>query len=521
MSMQNLKNTSSRFPHLLFGGCLLLLSCHNNDLKKQTDEKPNILFLFADDMTYTAIHALGNSEIITPNLDRLVHNGVTFTNTYNMGGWNGAVCAASRAMIISGRSIWRANQFRKNWGKEDTTYVNQSWGKLMEQAGYDTYMSGKWHVDAPVENVFQTAKHIRPGMPGDTWHHHEMVRQFNEVIGKKRIDGQLVQAADVMPVGYNRPLDENDKSWSPTDTTFGGFWEGGKHWSEVLKDDALEFIDQATSKDTPFMMYLAFNAPHDPRQAPQSYFDKYPLENISVPKSWLPEYPFKDDIGNGPGLRDEALGPYPRTEYAIKKHLQEYYAIITHLDTQIGEILDALEASGKMDNTYIFFTADHGLAVGKHGLLGKQTMYDHSIRPPLMMMGSTIPKGQKVTNDIYLQDIMATSLELAGIEKPAYVEFNSLLSQAKGTQKEGSYDAIYGAYIDLQRMIRKDGYKLIVYPNIKKILLFDLEKDPEEMENLADLPEQKTRVKNLFGDLMTLQKEMEDDLDLTAIYKEI
>lgn len=502
-------------PFLLF---LLLLCCGCTSTNESVTsaDAPNIVFLFADDMTYTAINALGNSEIQTPNLDRLVKNGTTFTNAYNMGGWNGAVCAASRAMMISGRYVWDAYDFRKNWNKKDTVHYQQSWGKIMERAGYDTYMTGKWHVDAPAEKVFQNVKHIRPGMPGDEWDHYKMVRQFANVVGRTEIDGKLVTAEDVMPIGYNRPQDENDNSWSPVDPKFGGFWAGGKHWSEVLKDDALGFIDQAKNKDNPFFMYLAFNAPHDPRQAPQSYIDKYPLENISLPKSWMPLYPEKEQIGNGQNLRDEALAPFPRTKYATKKHIQEYYAIITHLDTQIGQILDALEASGKMDNTYIFFTADHGLAMGRHGLLGKQTLYDHSIRPPFMFMGPDIPKGKKVSNDIYLQDIMATSLELAGIEKPDYVDFNSILGQAKGTTTKGSYEAIYGAYIKFQRMIRKDGYKLIVYPRINKLLLFDLENDPEEINDIAEANQEK--VKALFEDLIVLQKDMKDKLDLQPMF---
>ena len=508
----------NKFYHLLsLILCLFFFGCSTSN-EAIPSEKPNIVLLFADDMTYTAINALGNNEIQTPNLNRLVKNGTTFTNAYNMGAWNGAVCAASRAMMISGRYVWDAYEFRKNWARKDSAAYNQSWGKIMESAGYDTYMTGKWHVDAPAEKVFQQVKHIRPGMPGDEWDHYKMVRQFKQAVGRQKVDGKLVTADDVLPIGYNRPKDENDNSWSPVDPKHGGFWEGGKHWSEVLKDDALSFIDQAKNKDNPFFMYLAFNAPHDPRQAPQSYIDKYPLENISLPKSWLPEYPNKEKIGNGQDLRDEALAPYPRTEYAIKKHIQEYYAIITHLDTQIGEILDALEASGKMDNTYIFFTADHGLAVGKHGLLGKQSMYDHSIRPPLLFMGPDIPKDKKVNNDIYLQDIMATSLELAAIDKPDYVDFNSFLDQAKGTTTEGNYQEIYGAYIKFQRMIRKDGFKLIVYPRLNQLLLFDLTEDPEEMNDLSEA--NPAKVQALFKDLIALQKDMKDELDLQPFYVE-
>ncbi len=470
------------------------------------------MFLFTDDQTYTTIHALGNEVIHTPNLDRLAKSGTTFTHAYNMGGWNGAICVASRAMMISGRHIWQAQQQDNLWRQQDTTALDQTWGRLMAQQGYNTYMTGKWHVQAPADEVFHQAKHVRPGMPPDRWGQGGGQRVVQAVA-----DGGDVDAA--MPVGYNRPLSENDTSWSPTDTTRGGFWEGGTHWSEVVKDDAVGFIQEASAQEKSFFMYLAFNAPHDPRQAPQQYLDLYALENIAVPASFLPEYPWKDSIGNSRSLRDEALAPYPRTEYAVKKHRQEYYAIISHLDEQIGKILDALEASGKMDNTYIFFTADHGLAVGNHGLIGKQSLFDHSIRVPFIVAGPGIPSGKRLDQDIYVQDVMATSLELAGIEKPPYVAFNSVADLVDGTTDQSYYPAIYGAYMNHQRMIRKDGYKLIVYPRINKVLLFNLEKDPDEMNNLADEPEYVERVDSLFQDLTELQKTMGDQLDLSEVYQ--
>lgn len=381
----------------------------------------------------------------------------------------------------------------------------------MERAGYETYMTGKWHVDAPATSVFQNVTHVRPGMPRDSWSHNGTIPLINEMINNGTSE------EEIKAVGYNRPLSENDTAWSPTDKKFGGFWEGGKHWSEVLKDDAIGFINKAKTKDTPFFMYLAFNAPHDPRQAPQEYLDKYPLENISLPKSWLPMYPFKDSIGNGPGLRDEALAPFPRTEYATKKHIQEYYALVTHLDDQIGAILNELEASGKMDNTYIIFTSDHGLAMGRHGLLGKQTQFDHSIRPPFMIKGPNVPIDNKIDSDIYLQDAMATSLDLAGIDKPDYVYYNSIMDMVNGERTQSYYDAIYGGYVSTQRMIRKDGFKLMVYPKLKKILLFDMVNDPEEMYDLADEEKYQKKIDMLFTDLVQLQKELNDPLDIGHI----
>ncbi len=497
---------------------LLIISCSPTDPgENHQSQLPNIVFLFADDFTYSAIHALGNELIHTPNLDKLVEEGTTFTHAYNMGGWHGAICVASRSMIISGTTLWRAREIEAKWSESDSDAIERTWGRLMENAGYRTYMSGKWHITAPLDSVFQTVRNYRPGgMPGDYW-------VTDPTLWKKLREAYQsgTPLDSLLPLGYNRPLNQADTSWNPAEIQHGGYWEGGKHWSEVVKDDALSFIDEAADGDQPFFLYLAFNAPHDPRQAPQKYLDLYPLEEIPLPESWLPQYPYTDSIGNTPLLRDEALAPYPRTPLAIKTHMREYYAIISHLDHQIGEILRALDQAGLQENTYVFFTGDHGLAIGRHGLLGKQNLYDHSVRVPLMMKGPEVVPGQRLSNDVYLQDIMATSLELAGIEKPSYVEFNSLLEHAQGQATKSLLpNGVFGAYMNFQRMIRKDGYKLLVYPSVGEVLLFDLEKDPQEMRNLAGFPEHRHRVTELFAALIQLQSEYEDPLNLQQMYQQ-
>ena len=445
-------------------------------------QKPNILFIFADDQAYNTIHAHGNQEVITPTLDKLAEEGMTFTHAYNMGGWHGAVCVASRTMINTGRFIW--NAYRNEKKLKQLASERLLWSQLMEDAGYETYFSGKWHVKISPDSIFNHVRHIRPGMPKDT------------------------------PEGYNRPIEGKEDAWSPYDPSFGGFWQGGKHWSEVLADDAEDFLEMATTSKKPFFMYLAFNAPHDPRQSPKEFVDMYPLDNISVPENFLPEYPYVGEIGYGRQLRDERLAPYPRTGYAIKVNRQEYYAIITHMDQQINRIWEALERTGKKDNTYIFFSADHGLACGNHGLLGKQNMYDHSVRPPMIVVGPGIPKNGSIDVDVYLQDIMASSIELAGIEKPGFVEFNSLISIAKGERQDSFYSAIYGCYTDAQRMIRKDGFKLIVYPKAEVIRLFDLEDDPLEMNDLNGNEAYAEMKQTLYNDLLNLQEEMKDSIDI-------
>ncbi len=452
-------------------------------------EKPNVLFLFADDMCYEIIGAFGHTDIDTPNLDELVRRGTTFTHAYNPGSWSGAVCVASRTMINTGRFLWNANAVYKDTAKEQQ--AGRLWSEYMKKAGYHTYFTGKWHVRADANKAFNTARNVRGGMPNQT------------------------------PEGYNRPIDGQPDPWSPYDPKFGGFWKGGKHWSEVVRDDALDYLAAAAKDDKPFFMYTAFNAVHDPRQSPKKYIDRYPLSRIQLPKNWLPEYPYKDAMGCSARLRDEKLAPFPRTENAIKVNRQEYYAIAEHMDEQIGRILDGLEKSGKADNTYIFFTADHGLGVGHHGLLGKQNLYDHSVRVPFIAVGPGIPKNKKLDTPIYLQDVMPTTLALAGVAQPDHVEFQNLLPILHGEQKESKYQAVYGAYLELQRSIILGNHKLILYPKISKARLYDLKNDPDEMKDLIDTADGKKLAKRLFKRLLKMQREINDSLDLKAPFADL
>ncbi|MDY0167009.1 MAG: sulfatase-like hydrolase/transferase [Thermoguttaceae bacterium] len=472
---------------LLFG--LALFSDPAASRAQTAAKRPNILFLFADDQSSETLGAAGCVDIDTPNLDRLASLGTHLTHAYNMGSWSGAVCVPSRAMAVTGRSLWRVQPVHREMDAQRE--AGRLWPQLMNRAGYRTYFTGKWHVATDAAKTFDVARNIRGGMPKDT------------------------------PEGYNRPLPGRPDPWSPSDPKFGGFWQGGKHWTEVTADDAVDFLGQAAADDRPFFMYIAFNAPHDPRQSPQEYVNRYPLDRIPVPKSFLPEYPYKNEIGCPPTLRDERLGPFPRTEHAVKVHRQEYYAIITHMDTQIGRILDALEKSGKRDNTWIFFTSDHGLAVGHHGLFGKQNMYDHSVRVPLLVVGPGVPAGKKIDSPVYLQDVMPTALELAGVPKPEHVDFHSLLPLVRGETDSHAYESIYGAYLGLQRAITHDGWKLIAYPKVPIVRLYHVAADPLEINDLAADPAQTERVKQLFARLLALQKEFDDPLDLREAFPEL
>ncbi|MCC9605603.1 sulfatase-like hydrolase/transferase [Blastopirellula sp. JC732] len=438
--------------------------------------KPNFLLILTDDQSYEAVGYRGMTQVQTPHLDQLAKRSLSFTHAYNQGSWSPAVCFASRLMLNTGRFVWHAEPHFQTAEKE--RQAGRFWSESMKRAGYDTYMTGKWHLRANAQKAFD---HV----------------------------GTLTLPLHT-PEQYNRPLSEDDVTWQPWDRKYEGYWKGGKHASEIVGDEAVEFLHQAAQREQPFFMYVAFNAPHDPRQSPKRYVDMYPRDQIEVPANYLPEYPEKDLIGLDDQRRDERLAPFPRTRLAVQTHRQEYFAIITHMDEQIGKILQALRESGKEENTYVFFTSDHGLAVGHHGLMGKQNMYDHSSRVPLLMAGPSVEPG---TNDaaVYLQDILPTTLELAGIAKPEYVEFQSLTPLIWGGETQ-SYDAIYNGYLDLQRSITQDGFKLIMYPPAGVVKLFDLRRDPLEMNNLAADPLQAVRRKDLYQAFRKWQQKTGDSL---------
>lgn len=457
--------------------------------------KPNIVFIITDDQAIDTIAAgkmwdAEKSGLITPNLDALYQSGTVFRQAYNMGAWHGAVCVASRSMLLTGRFVWKTEREEKSKFAA-TIAAGKTWSQRMKQAGYTTYMSGKWHVQADAEKLFDHTAHIRPGM------------------------------CKTVKASYNRPIEGKVDDWKSSDPKNGGLWEGGKHWSEVLADDAEAFVKQASSEKQPFFMYLAFNAPHDPRQAPQAWLDRYDSANLPTPENYEPIQQHRSIMGlenpNGSSvMRDEKLAPFPRTEHAIQVHRKEYYAMVSHLDAQLGRMLKALETAGVRKNTIVIFTSDHGLAIGRHGLMGKQSLYEHSLRVPFIISGPNIPQGKIIDERIYMQDAVPTALDLAQADNTG-LDYQSLMPLISG-KKDQHYDAIYAAFApDRQRAVIEDHHKLILYPKGKIALLFDLSADPLE-KNPLDSPERK---KQLFAKLLSLQKNTADPLDLGSVYPEL
>lgn len=449
--------------------------------------QPNFLFLIADDLTFRAIHAINNPEVHTPNMDRLVHSGCHFTHCFHQGSWTGAVCVASRTMLNTGLTAFRAQRQQR----ADQAGNQPMWGQTMRAAGYETFITGKWHLDAVgLQRSFSEQGPVGPGF------------------------------LDSTPDMYDRPSPGND--WQPTNKALFGHWlktglwlnkkpDTTQHSSELYADAAMNYLHKAAGREAPFFMYVAFNAPHDPRQAPQNYVDMYPTEKIAIPPNYLPQHPF--DQGDFK-TRDELLAPFPRTQEAVQTHRREYYAIISHMDAQIGRILDALQATGKAENTYVILTADHGLAVGEHGLMGKQNQYECSMRVPLIIAGPGIKPGKRVDEMVYQHSMYATTCDLAGIPIPKHVEFPSLTPMLRQENPAPINDAMFGWLNVLQRSIRTKRHKLIFYTQVNRYQVFDLEKDPWEMHDLSGDPSYSDVKKELIVRLKRLQQDLGDTLDL-------
>lgn len=447
--------------------------------------KPNFIFIICDDLMFRTIHALNNPEVHTPNMDRLMASGMAFTHCFHQGSWSGAVCLPSRTMLNSGLTAFHAEA-----GLDEVP----TWGQTLGRAGYDTYICGKWHLDYTVlQRSFQEMGPVSPGMLDST-----------------PIDG----------AAYDRPRPGD--TWEPWDESLKGHWihtglwrnanpDRIQHAAAMYTDIYIDhLLNRAAKSDNPFFMYLGFNSPHDPRQAPREFVDLYPQDKIEVPPNFLPEHPF--DQGDFK-IRDELLAPFPRTPADIQLHRREYYALITYTDHQIGRILDALEKSGKADNTYVILTADHGLAVGEHGLMGKQNVYDCSIRMPLIISGPGIAAGSRCDELVYQHSMYATTCELAGVPIPDTVEFPSLAGFLRGGTGPVN-DAVFCYYKSYQRMARTKTHKIIVYPQIQRVQVFDLVNDPWEIHDLSADPAAAGIRAQLMARLKEFQVQLGDKLNM-------
>ncbi|MBC2603441.1 sulfatase-like hydrolase/transferase [Puniceicoccus vermicola] len=409
------------------------------------EKRPNILLVVADDHRADAIGTLGHPVVHTPTLDGLIERGTIFTNTRIMGSLIPAVCAPSRACLLTGRNLFQADGYTyceprpSNDVPIHPEYVTLP--QYFREHNYETFITGKWHNDGPsAVRSFESGRNIFHG--GMSPHDEVPVRSLSGIK-----EGRPAKVAE----GFS---------------------------SEVFCNTAIDFL-QNHDKSRPFFMWLALTSPHDPRTPPPPYDTLYDQDSIPLPLNFLPEHPFD----NGElSIRDELLAPHPRTGKTIQKELADYYGLISHHDACLGRVLDCLSRTGLEEGTIVVYVSDHGLAIGSHGLLGKQNLYEHSVRVPFILSGPGVPKGLRSSHCAYSLDLFSTLCELSKVPVLPNLESRSLVP-ILADKSDNFRDVFFSVYSGFQRSVYDGRWKLICYAmgGEERLQLFDLLEDPLEL----------------------------------------
>lgn len=446
--------------------------------QKFAPKSKNILIIYSDDHSYHALGAAGNKEISTPNLDKLAKSGLMFTQAHVMGGHQGAVCIPSRAMLLTGRYV---NRLPGDGNIIPDSIV--SLPEVLRKKGYTTYHTGKWHSDkASHSRMFSTGGDIFFGG-----------MHFPKFGGQEHPTVSLYDSSGV----YSESRKRVSAIYSTT----------------LYADNAVRFLSSQTAKTNPFFCYVAFTSPHDPRTPPGKFSSMYNPKKITLPANFLIKHPFDNGDLN---VRDEQLLPIPRDPEAIKKDIALYYGMVSEMDAQVGRILEALEKSGLKEHTLIVFAGDNGLAVGQHGLLGKQNLYEHSIRVPMIISGPGVPLNKKTEGFTYLSDITPTIMDYLQVQKPSSIEGRSLLPVIQDPSRKVR-SSIYNVYGHWSRSIKtEDGFKLIVYnvDGIETTQLFNLKNDPLEIQDLSKNPAHSEKIPQMRSILKQQMFAAYDDLNI-------
>lgn len=463
------------------------------DKPPDVPRRPNIVILFTDDQQAATVDRGVLRQVRTPNIDRLSGRGVSMRSAYVMGGPHGAVCMPSRAMLLTGMHHFRLPRgITWTWSApsaERGRHDGPTLPSLLRDAGYETFFTGKWHNGRPFFAAnFEGGDAIFFGGMSDH---------------------------DAVPVHEFDPTGRYEASNATRPDT---------HSSELFTDAALEFLRDRDG-ERPFLLMVSYTAPHDPRTSPKPFASMYPPEEVALPANFMSAHPFP--IGDL-DVRDERLAPLPRTPEVVREHIADYHGIVTHLDAQIGRMLDELDDRGFADDTVVILVGDNGLALGQHGLLGKQNIYEHSSRVPMIVAGPGVPAGETRDGLCYVHDLFPTVLEWCGVPVADNVDARSLVPMLSPGAEEIRPTLLLGystgAMLDtpdgprpkgVLRGVRSGEWKLIESwcEGVRTTRLFDLESDPWELQDLSELPALADRLAALRVELARLMREAGDPID--------
>jgi len=432
--------------------------------------RPNILWYCTDQQRFDTIGALGNSFVQTPTLDKLVQNGVSFTNTY----CQSPICTPSRTSIMTGLYSSRAGSTRN--GNDTLATEAPLISKLIADSGYACGLIGKFHLlsaghrpEPRIEDGFEYWQHSHA--PRDDWP--EGTHGFADWVRSQGVELEKVRNPDrSIPAEY--------------------------HQTKWASECAIDYISQDHGK--PWMLNINVYDPHPPFIPPSEYSDRFKAEDMPGP------YFKESDLAHQKSLESVEFQGDPKTpeEHDAKAAQAKYYAMIAQIDDQFARILEALDKTGQRDNTVIIFTSDHGETLGDHGLMYKGCrFYEGLIKVPLIFsFPAEFKSNHQNSGLVELLDLSATLLDIAGVEIPESHQGRSLIPALKGeTPSDHFRDSVRCEYFDaldphftggngsFGTMYRNSRYKISIYHDKGLGELYDLQEDPWEFNDLWNSPE--------------------------------
>lgn len=439
-------------------------------------QRPNVLLILPDQMRGRAMGCMGTPDVRTPHLDRLAADGILFRRTYA----NTPVCCPARAILLTGKYPHRngmiANDLRLR--ESEVTLA-----EILAKQGYRTGFVGKWHLDGgPRDPGFVPPGPRRQGF--DFWAAYECHhRHFTPIYFRDTPDAILVP----------------------------------KFEPEASCDFAIEFLE-AQPKDQPFFLTVQMGPPHDPYGAPQKYMRMYDPAKLTLPHNWVPD---SEQGQPGPLPQSQRRPDLPANPFVPtggRLEVAAYYAAISALDDQVGRLLDVLRQQGFEKDTIVLFTSDHGDMLGSHGLRRKRKPYEESAGVPgIIRWPARIPRGQAVDTLFSHVDMAPTLLALCGIEIPTEMQGTNLSRVALGETTAGPDAVFFQIFVPFKpdqvdhpwRGLRTHRYTYARREN-EPWLLFDNERDPWQMDNLAKDPSSAELVRQLDRQISETMKRTGD-----------
>ncbi len=466
--------------------------------------RPNILFIMTDDHGYQALSCYGSNRNTTPNLDRIAKEGMRFDRAFV----TNSLCGPSRAVILTGKYS-HLNGFAHN---AHVFYGGQpNVAKLLRQAGYQTAVIGKWHLGSEPTGF-------------DYWH---------ILIGQGPY--------------YNPPM-----------LTPNGRVNHTGYTTEIITDLVLEWLKEKRDPAKPFFLMYHHKAPHRNWQPGPKYLDRY--DDVTIPE---PDTLFDDWSGRGPAskmqemtiakhlnrqdlklvppnnLTKEQAEAWRRAyeaeneefekanlqgkelvQWMYQRYVKDYLRCVDAIDDNVGRVLDYLDESGLAENTVVLYTSDQGWFLGEHGWYDKRWMYEESFRTPLLVRWPGRVKPGGVSDKMVMNlDFAQTFLDIAGVEQPSDMQGRSLKPILEGQAPEDWRTSVYYRYYEFPGPhnvpkhfgVRTERYKLICFHELNEWELYDLETDPDEMQNVYKNPEYAEIVAELKDELKRLQEHYKDD----------